>query len=199
MAGGIMRACCGRGDIMFGFFKKKREQDRQFAIDMMRAAAEGAERSRVTRAIATVGLKVDRSFEDEKFRARSVVALVRDVAKEAGQSPIWIDDEKRFTAGIFAFTLANALSYRLGVSFEKTAHTAAYILTAVDEDNDEGETDGQFVDQVGDIYNHLTLKGHIVKAIGEAFIEWLVEPTAKNYAVLAGVYGLLGKTISKPN
>jgi hypothetical protein len=184
---------------MFGFFKKKRERERQFAIDMMRAAAEGAERSRVTRAMATVGIKIDRSFEDEKFCARSVVALVRDIAKEAGQSPIWIDDDKRFTAGIVAFTLANALSFRLGVSFEETAYTAAFILTAVDDDNDEGEADGHFVDQVGDIYNHLTLKGHIVKAIGEAFIEWLVELTPKNYGVLAGVYGLLGETIAKPD
>jgi hypothetical protein len=187
---------------MFGWLSKKRElapEDRQFALDMMRAAAEGAERSRIVRALGTLGLKVDPASDDEKLCVRAVVEIVRDVAKRAGHSPIWLDDDYRFTAGIVAFTLANALSFRLGVPFEQAAQSAAYILTAVHDDDDRAEEDFRGVDEIAEVYNHLTTKGRIIEAVGTTFTKWLAGPTPENLDRLVALYALLGENVATPN
>jgi hypothetical protein len=182
---------------MFGFGKKKREaEEREFALQMMRAAAEGGERARVVRALATVDVQIDPTFDDQRFCTRAVMAVVQDLAKRAGQSPIWLDDDHRFTAGIFAFTLANAVSFRLGASFEQVASAAALMLTAV-EDGDPAE-DAKGVDEIADVYNDLTTKGRVVEAIGKTFTAWLAEPSVDNYAKLVGLYQLLGESVASP-
>jgi len=184
---------------MFGWlFKKKREQDLQFAATLMRAAAEGAqrgaERSKVERAIATLGLEINSESDNKDFCLKAVVAIVRDLAKSAERSPTWLDDDNRFLAGIFAFTFSNALSYRLAVSFELTASTSTFMLISAG-DRESMEHDMRDIDEIGASYNRMGKEGRVIEAIGTTFSKWLVRPTNENYASLVELYRLLGNHI----
>lgn len=178
---------------MFDWFRKKQPDEKMLA-SLMKAAAEGGERARAVRAMATINIQIDPTFDDQKFCTRAVVAIIRNLAKEAELTPIWLDDAHRFVAGIFAFTLSNALSYRLGTLFELTASTSAFILISVGDD-DSIDVDAQDVDDIASVYNDLTTKGRIIEAIGTTFSRWLVTPTQENYSSLAALYKLLGEDV----
>lgn len=177
--------------MIWPFSKSKHAE--QFAVSVVKAAAQGAERARVVRALATVGLQLDTKLDDEQFCVKAVIAIVRELAQASRQTPIWIDDDHRFTAGIFAFTLSNSLSYRLGSLFETVSTQAALILTSVGTGDDDDFRD---VDDLASVYNDLTTKGRIVEAIGTTFSRWLVTPTRDNYSSLAKLYSTLGGSVT---
>lgn len=179
---------------MFDWFWKKQPDEKMLA-SFMKAAAEGAERARAVRAMATISIQIDHTFDDQKFCVKAVVAIVRNLAKAAEQAPIWLDDDKRFVAGIFAFTLSNALSYRLGAIFDLVASSSALILTAVNDD-DEETSDFKDVDDIASVYNELTAKGRIIEAIGTTFSKWLAVPSSENYFSLVALYSLLRENVA---
>lgn len=156
-------------------------------------AVEVTERGQLVSAMASVGIQIDKSFDDSKFCVRSVVAIVRKLAESAAQTPIWLEDDYRFTAGIFAFSLMNAVFYRLGVPFEQSAQSAAYILISAG-DSDE---DGRDVDEIAEIYNDMTKNRIATQAIGQTFLNWIIAPTQENYDRLAGLYKILGQSVGR--
>ena len=163
----------------------------QLAISMIKAAAEGAERARLTRALATVSIQLDTKLDDKDFCVKAIVAIIRDLAKAAKQTPIWIDDDRRFTAGIFSFTLANAVSFRLGAIFEIVANRASWIL--ISSDNDEETV--RDIDDLVSAYNDLTKQGRVPEAIDNTFSNWLFAPTRDNYTSLVGLYSMLSENV----
>ena len=178
---------------MFDWFRRK-QPDEKLLASLMKAAAEGAERARAVRALATINIQIDPTFDDQKFCVRSVVSIVRNLAKAAELTPVWLDDDQRFVAGTFAFVLSNALSYRLGTSFESAASTSAFILISIGDD-DYIEDDSRDVDDIASAYNDLSTKGRIVEAIGTTFSRWLVTPTQENYSSLTELYKFLGQNV----
>lgn len=178
---------------MFDWFRKK-QPDEKVLASLMKAAVEGAERARAVRALATINIQIDTTFDDQKFCVRAIVAIIQNLAKVAEMTPIWLDDDRRFVAGIFAFTLSNALSYRLGTLFELTASTSAFILIAVGDD-ESVDVDARDVDDIASVYNDLTTKGQIIESIGMTFSRWLVTPTQENYSRLAALYKILGENV----
>jgi hypothetical protein len=179
---------------MFGWLRK-RNDNVQVAAANMKAASEGAERARAVRAMATIDIQVDPTLNNLKFCVKAVVAIIRNLAKTAEHAPIWLDDDRRFVAGIFAFTLSNSLSYRLGTPFEVVASSSALILIAVD-DEDDGDSDFRDVDDIASVYNDLTTNGRIIEAIGTTFSKWLLAPNLENYKSLVALYSLLRKNVS---
>jgi hypothetical protein len=124
----------------------------------------------------------------ESFARGPWLRSYEHLAESSKSGPIWLDDDHRFTAGIFAFTLSNALTYRLGAPFELVASGSAFILTALSENDEEDSRDE---DDIADAYNAFTKEGDATIAIGQTFVRWLVTPSLENYVSLAELYAYM--------
>ena len=164
----------------------------QPAAMMMKATVEGAQRSRAIRSMATIGIQLPLNLDDRDLCQKATVAIVRKVAKDASQQPVWLGAGHRFTAAITGFTIANALTYQLAAPFEQVANTAVAILLGAEDDSDFKE-----VDEMAYVYNDLSAKPGIVESIGKSFSEWLLTPSTDNYLGLVAVYQVLAECVSE--
>jgi hypothetical protein len=151
-------------------------------------SVEGAQRSRVIRALATIGIQLPINLDDRDLCQKATVAIVRKAAKDASQQPVWLGAGHRFTAAITGFTIANELRYRLAAPFEQVASTAVAILLGAEDESDFNE-----VNEMAELYNDLSAKPGIVEAIGKSFSEWLATPSSDNYRGLVAVYQVLAE------
>jgi len=103
---------------MFGWIKRRKQEDRQALARLMQAAAEGEKRAKINSALETVGIILEYEEDDTLFCVNSVSSIVKTIAERAGDPIENMNDDGIFVAGIFAFTASDYLSQLIGAQFE---------------------------------------------------------------------------------
>lgn len=173
--------------MIWSFFKGNQAPDPIQAL-AQQARAQGTEAAQAWRAMKSIGLDINPKMDKSQFCINATVAIVTAIAKNAKQLPIKKKSDKRFIAGLFAFVVADCLSYRIGERFEFISSIAAINLMSDLFDPDKAAED---VHAVADLYNELARSGATIELIGQTFTNWLVAPDAENHARLVGVYVML--------
>lgn len=172
---------------MFGLFGRKK-RDEQFLVDMMRAAAEGADRAKINQALGSVGVQQNPEPDNAVFSVKASAAIVRVIAKNAGRSIPTMDDDDQFVAGIFAFVVSNHVSRLVGAPFETVSSLVLLDLFGLEW--------AANVSVIADSYNRMCQTGRVIEVIGVNVARWFNNPTHEQMGKLVELFDLCRKHIS---
>jgi hypothetical protein len=173
---------------MFWKSKRRREEERRFTLDLMRAAAEGKNRAMINRALGTLGKQLPPEPDNAKFCTLAVCEIVTSVMERVGHRPRTADDDSQFVGGMFAFVASDYVSRIVGTSFETVSSIAVIALFYGAANASEGAA---LVGEVGRAYNKLAIEdGAVLRMIGEAIAEWINDPTEAGVEKLVGIFNL---------
>lgn len=168
---------------MFGFLKRRKQQELEFVEGLIRAAAEGDSRAKINRALGSEGVQLTPKEDNHQYSIHASATIVRLIAKEAGV-PIGVNgnEDDNFVAGIFAFVVSNHVSYMIGAQFEMVSSIVIIDLL--------GQDAASQVNDLAESYNRMSQEGRVVEAIGQNIAKWITDPTDEQFSKLAALYKL---------
>lgn len=170
----------------FGWLRKT--NDLETLSILARAAAEGAQKAEIRRAISTIK-NID-SDDDVEYSGFASSELAKKIIEKAGVKCPSSDD--LYAGGIFVFVIANHISYMLEVPFEDAATLGTMVFLA---------SNGMSVDDaslsVGPIsrtYNSLAQSSgnnrKYILAVGQNVVTWCKKPSDENMEKLVKLYSI---------
>lgn len=171
---------------MFGIFRRR---NRAFIAELAKAAAEGAGKAQIRRAMASVGVLLGSNESATEYAARAASEIAQQIARRAGVEKDAASDDDLFTGGLFVFVMAGHLSYVLEAEFEQAASLG--LLLFLTDNGLDLRSAAAWNDPVIDAFNARSGPGgKYVLAVGQNFVEWTEAPTEQQMDTLTRLYDL---------
>ena len=136
-------------------------------------------------ALASLGIGLDANEDDDnQFCIKATMGLTRLVMERAGAKPRSFDDTDAFIGGLFAFTIADVVTQRLGGTFEIVSSVAAGFVVPVRNDP---ERMGSFVREIISAFNGRASASTVI-AIGQTADALLKDPSDQRLARLVDLF-----------
>jgi hypothetical protein len=175
---------------MFGLFgRKKREQD--FAVMLMKAAAEGQRRALVNAAIGTLGVAFKADPDTTEYCINAVAAIVPVVMQRAGCDMEKLPKTDVFNGSLFAFIYSDHLTRIVGAPFETVASVTLIPLF-------NRHVPGAMPDLMSaviDFYNRIA-EAESTRDVGGRFAQWISDPSHDNFDRMVASFAYLRATTS---
>jgi hypothetical protein len=169
---------------MFGLFgRSKKKAESELLVDLMRAAGEGALRSRLREALSTLGITLPTKRDDTELAIFAVSELVKKIVIHSNCDENLEDNDERFVVGIFCVVASNYISRVYAVSFEIVGAVSPINVVPLGAEDE--------IPSYINSYNLMSQQGRVIEAIGTSIAKWVNEPSDDKFSSLVKLFDLL--------
>lgn len=173
---------------MFEWLFGKNSRDNDLTVNLMRAAAEGHNLSKLRQAVATVTAR-ELTGSPTEMAAKASSYLATSLVKSANMSIS--DDDDIFVVGTFCFAFADHFSRVIAGQFEQSAALAVMDAIGIEHFN-------RSFPAITTTFNELAGSGtKLLMAVGQGSATWMQTPSPENYMRLVDLYKVARNSVKE--